>query len=135
MTDRPQSLSSSAISTPLAGGPARELTATNETIKEAETLQEAVRPKVAEIRVATELYGEEMQQLKTTLERIFGGPLELRLILDPDIIGGVWVRVGDTVLDGTLRGQIEALRHHLTAQCRAMMTGEMTFGESEGTGP
>jgi hypothetical protein len=79
------------------------------------------RPRVAEVRVATELYGDEMQALQETLERVFDGPLELQVVLDPRILGGVWVRVGDTVLDGSLRGRIEALRHHLNARSRIIL--------------
>ncbi len=88
-------------------------------------------PRIAEVRVATELYGDELQQLAHTLERHFGGRLELRVTLDPRIIGGVWVRVGDTVLDGSLRGHIETLRHHLHAQTRAMLTSEPPAAELE----
>ena len=79
-------------------------------------------PRGAEVRVATELHGDEIRDLQTALERALGEPLGLQVVLDPRIIGGVWVRVGDTVFDGSLRGQIEALRHHLTAQCRVMLS-------------
>lgn len=86
----------------------------------------SAEPKVAQVRVATELYGDEVEDLCRALERVFGEPLEVRLSLDPRILGGVWVRVDDSVIDGSLRGRLETLRHHLTAQCRAMLSTGMT---------
>ena len=74
------------------------------------------------IRVATELYGDELQALQASLERYFGYALQLEVQLDPSILGGVWVKVGDTVIDGTVRGRLEALRHHLSAQCRIIVS-------------
>ncbi len=87
----------------------------------AEVDAQAAQRRLAEVRVATELYGDEMQALQRTLERVFDGPLDLHVVLDPRIIGGVWVRVGDTVLDGSLRGHIETLRHHLNARSRVIL--------------
>jgi hypothetical protein len=108
------------------GAIARELhaawTALNQAFStEVDANAQPARPRVAEVRVATELYGDEMQALQQTLERVFDGPLDLQVVLDPRIIGGVWVRVGDTVLDGSLRGHIETLRHHLNARSRVIL--------------
>jgi len=73
------------------------------------------------IRVAVELGPDELQALKEILERRFQQELELEVSLDPSILGGVWVRVGDTVIDGSLQGRLETLRHHLRVQSRAMV--------------
>jgi F-type H+-transporting ATPase subunit delta len=35
--------------------------------------------------------------------------------VDPSLIGGVYVRVGDQVIDGTVAGKLAAMREHLTA--------------------
>jgi F-type H+-transporting ATPase subunit delta len=92
----------------------------------------ATRPRVAEVRVATELYGDELELLQRTLERVFGSRLELQMVLDPRIIGGVWVRVEDTVLDGSLRGRIETLRHHLNTQSRVMLSSSRRPAQQRG---
>lgn len=75
------------------------------------------------VRVAVELKPSEFQRLKEILQRRFQHELDLEIDLDPSILGGVWVRVGDTVIDGSLRGKLEALHHHLRAQSRTMVSG------------
>lgn len=77
-------------------------------------------PERALVRVAVELRPEELRALEEVLERRFQRELELDIRLDPSILGGVWVRVGDTVIDGSLRGRLETLRHYLRAQSRVM---------------
>ena len=82
---------------------------------------EGVRPRHALVRVATGLSQDELTALRGVLERHFGAPLELEVEMDPTILGGVWVRVEDTVIDGSLQGRLEALRRHLRVQCRVMV--------------
>ena len=83
----------------------------------------------AEVRSAYELEPDDLRAVQTSLERHFGHHLQLDLIQDASVIGGVWVRVGDIVIDGSLRGRLEALRHHLRAQCRAMVSsGLVDYG-------
>jgi len=84
--------------------------------------QEGVPVEQAQIRVATELGPDELQALKYALERRFQCALELEVTIDPSILGGVWVRVGDIVIDGSLRGRLEALRHYLRAQSRVIVS-------------
>lgn len=47
------------------------------------------------------------------LERLTGKKIRLQLKQDPSLIGGVVVRVGDTVYDGSVRQQLAALRERL----------------------
>jgi F-type H+-transporting ATPase subunit delta len=53
------------------------------------------------------------QQLMRTLEGMSGKKVELEKVQDPDILGGVIAKVGDMVYDGSLRTQLERLRHDL----------------------
>ena len=76
----------------------------------------------AHVRVAVNLSDEELEALHVALERVFHRPLTLEVESTPDILGGVWVRVGDTVIDGSLRGKLETLRHHLRSQCDSLLT-------------
>jgi len=81
------------------------------------------RPVRAQVRAAVELGQDQVQRLQDVLERHFGGPVQLDVVVDAAILGGVWVRVGDTVIDGSLRGRLEMLRHDLRGQCRILIQG------------
>ena len=58
---------------------------------------------IAEVRVATPLTSEQEERLSSSLARIYGREVQLQVAVDPSVIGGVEVRVGDEVLDGTVR--------------------------------
>lgn len=86
------------------------------------------------VRVALGLRPDELETLHAALEQHFHRPLQLEITLDPNIIGGVHVRVGDTVIDGSLRGKIEVLRHHLRVQSRVMVAASESLLQVEGEG-
>ena len=54
--------------------------------------------------------------LERSLEARTGKDIELKTEVDPAVMGGVLVRIGDTVLDGTVRGKLERLREQLLAR-------------------
>lgn len=64
----------------------------------------------AHVRSALPLGGEEAQALERRLAELTGHTVRLRIDIDPDLIGGVVVRIGDTVYDGSARHQLERLR-------------------------
>ena len=68
---------------------------------------------VAEVRTAVDLDDEQRRRLTEALERATGKKIELKVIRDPTVIGGVVARVGDTVIDGTVRHRLEQLREAL----------------------
>ncbi|HSH21243.1 MAG TPA: F0F1 ATP synthase subunit delta [Candidatus Caenarcaniphilales bacterium] len=51
--------------------------------------------------------------LRHRLEQLAGGRVELTLMTDPSLIGGVQVRLGDRLIDGSVRGRLERLRSRL----------------------
>jgi TRAP-type C4-dicarboxylate transport system substrate-binding protein len=51
--------------------------------------------------------------LEAALEKRTGKDIEIHAIVDASVMGGVSVRIGDTILDGTVRSQIERLREQL----------------------
>ncbi len=81
--------------------------------KEAEARAEA--PRVAEIVSAVPLTDEEKQRLEERLRERFGANLTFSYRENPDILGGLIVRVGDTLLDYSLRSRLEELRGRIEA--------------------
>ena len=69
---------------------------------------------LAHVRSAVPLTNEERKQLEENLARRFGGNLETQYEVDAALLGGVVVRVGDEVIDGSLAGKLEALRQQLS---------------------
>jgi F-type H+-transporting ATPase subunit delta len=69
---------------------------------------------VAEVRTAVDLDAEQRQRLAQALERTVGHPVDLRVIVDPSVIGGLVVRVGDQVIDGSVRHRLAELREILS---------------------
>jgi F-type H+-transporting ATPase subunit delta len=51
--------------------------------------------------------------LKEALERRFGKKIEARVTVDPALIGGARIVVGDTVIDGSVHGGLQAMASHL----------------------
>lgn len=71
---------------------------------------------VAEVRSAVVLDDETKTRLADALGRVTGKEVEVKVIVDPDVVGGLSARVGDTVIDGTLRRRLTSLREALGAQ-------------------
>ncbi len=53
------------------------------------------------------------QKIKQALEAATGKEIILRVVQDPELIGGVKARIGDLVLDGSIRTQLEGLKNSL----------------------
>jgi F-type H+-transporting ATPase subunit delta len=65
---------------------------------------------VAEVRSAIELDEATVRRLSAALERAVGNPVEIRTIVDPSVMGGIVARVGDIVIDGSVRSRLRSLR-------------------------
>ncbi len=70
----------------------------------------------AEVRSAVELDAATVARLEEALSRATGRPVEAQVIIDPSVLGGLVARMGDTIIDGSLRGRLESLRQTLEAQ-------------------
>lgn len=65
---------------------------------------------IAEVRSAIELDEATVKRLTTALAKATGYEIEVRTVVDPSVLGGIVTRVGDTVIDGSVRRRLESLR-------------------------
>jgi F-type H+-transporting ATPase subunit delta len=68
---------------------------------------------VAEVRSAVPLDARRRQKLAKALSTNLGLDVEVKVIVDPSVLGGAAVRVGDTVIDGTVRHRLDELKEGL----------------------
>ena len=78
-------------------------------------LDERMGVAVAEIATARPLDEAEKQELAGALAVRTGRQVRMNFSLDPALIGGVTARVGSTIYDGSVRGQLARLREDLRA--------------------
>jgi F-type H+-transporting ATPase subunit delta len=82
--------------------------------------QEVVRQRQgiaeAEISSAVELSAAQKAEFAFTLERLTGKRVEAKYSLEPKLLGGAVVRIGDTIYDGSLRSRLNAMRARLAAE-------------------
>jgi F-type H+-transporting ATPase subunit delta len=65
---------------------------------------------VAEVRSAIELTDDQKQRLAAALESATGKKVELKVIIDPSVLGGLIAQVGDTVIDGSVKTSLAQLK-------------------------
>jgi len=85
-----------------------------------EALQEVIRRREgiaeAEVSSAVNLNDAQKTQLLHTLERLTGKKIQAKYALEPELLGGAVVRIGDTVYDGSLRSRLNEMRKRLAAE-------------------
>ena len=68
---------------------------------------------VAEVRSAIPLDDDaDRSASPTALGRATGKDVEVKVIVDPSVLGGIVARIGDTVIDGTVRHRLEQMKEH-----------------------
>ena len=70
----------------------------------------------AQISSAVELSATQKKQLTATLTKLTGKKIETKYSLDPALLGGAVVRIGDTIYDGSLRSRLNEMRSRLAAE-------------------
>ena len=68
---------------------------------------------VAHVRTPVRMTAEQEQRLTDSLTRLYGRPISLQVELDPDLLGGLVVRVGGELIDGSVAGRMAAARRTL----------------------
>ena len=85
-----------------------------------ESFQNVVRERQgvaqAEIFAPTALNDAQKKEITLALEKLTGKKVETKFSLDANLLGGVLVRVGDMIYDGSLRSRLEDLRERLAAE-------------------
>ena len=68
----------------------------------------------ATVTSAAALEADEVAALQERLVAITGKRVELSQAVDPELLGGIVVRFGDQLIDGSARGRLERMRHDLS---------------------
>jgi F-type H+-transporting ATPase subunit delta len=68
---------------------------------------------VAHVRSAVALTDDQAVRLKAALANATGKQVDLKVVVDPSVVGGLVATVGDTVIDGTVRTRLEQLKSRL----------------------
>jgi len=68
---------------------------------------------VAKVRVAHELSAADRDRLQNALTRQYGRPVHLNVSVEPDLVGGMRVEIGDDVIDGSVASRLDDARRRL----------------------
>ncbi len=105
---RANPITTSLVSMVVGAGRSRDLPAI---IDELVRLSAAEANKeVAEVRTAVPLTDDQRARLAEALQKATGRTVEVKVVIDPTILGGVVAQVGDTVIDGSVRTRLEQLK-------------------------
>ena len=68
---------------------------------------------IAEVWSAIELTAEQEEQLRTVLSRVYGRDIQVQVTVDRSVMGGVSVRVGEDLIEGSVAHKLEIARRGL----------------------
>jgi F-type H+-transporting ATPase subunit delta len=68
---------------------------------------------VAEVRAAVPLDEGVRDRLANALSQATGKQVEVKVVVDPNVLGGVVARIGDTVIDGSVRHRLDQLKERM----------------------
>jgi F-type H+-transporting ATPase subunit delta len=73
------------------------------------------RQLIAVVRTATELSASQRSRLTQDLARTYGHDVHLDVVIDPSVVGGISVQIGDELIDGTAASRMAEVRRKLAA--------------------
>jgi F-type H+-transporting ATPase subunit delta len=85
--------------------------------------------RLAEVRSAVEMDEQQQQRLAGALGRVIGHDVDVRVTVDPSLLGGFVATIGDTVVDGSARHQLDLLKERLVMPEASVTTGQNTTEE------
>ncbi|MGI8664270.1 MAG: ATP synthase F1 subunit delta [Acidimicrobiales bacterium] len=68
---------------------------------------------VAEVRSAIELTDDQRTRLAGAIQQATGKAVEVKVVIDPAVLGGLVTTVGDTVIDGSVKTRLDQMRNAL----------------------
>lgn len=71
---------------------------------------------LAEVRSAVPLDDDTIERLAAALSKATGKNVEVKVIVDESVIGGIVARIGDTVIDGSIARRVDSLRQALNTR-------------------
>jgi F-type H+-transporting ATPase subunit delta len=95
----------------LEQGRARELAEVLNTL--ADLAAERRQHAVAEVRSAVPLDGPQRRRLAEALSRASGRTVDVKVVVDPTVLGGIVARIGDEIFDGSVRNRLDDARERL----------------------
>lgn len=69
---------------------------------------------VARVRSAIELTADQRDRLAQAIAAATGTEVEIRVIIDPSVMGGVITELGDDIIDGSVRSRLHQMRESFT---------------------
>lgn len=69
-----------------------------------------VGKEIAAVRSAVPLDEPTVERLAAALTKAVGRPVDVRVVVDPHLVGGIVAQVGDTVIDGSVRRRLDTLK-------------------------
>ena len=105
---RAEATTVSLVSMVVAAGRARDLPAIIDSLV-AMSAEESNKA-VAEVRSAIELTEDQRNRLAAAIGKATGKQVEVKVVIDPSVLGGIVTTVGDTVIDGSVKTRLERLK-------------------------
>lgn len=100
----------------IEGGRARDIVGTLDYL--VDNVARARDWRVARVWAAWPIDDAASDALRASLRTVTGHEVELRVVAEPDLMGGILVEIGDLRLDATTRGRLDALRESLATHSR-----------------
>ena len=111
--DRAHPATVNLIGLVVAGGHGRELSKIVEHLAQVSAAERS--RETAEVRSAVPLDEDQRARLTAALSRATGREVEIQVVVDPSVVGGLVARVGESVFDGSLATRLDDAKHHLGA--------------------
>jgi F-type H+-transporting ATPase subunit delta len=109
--ERAHSVTRRLVELVIEAGRARELGRIAEQL--AIVAAERRQSQFAEVRTAVPLSDAQRKRIVEALSKATGRPIEVKVVVDASVVGGIVARIGDEVIDGSLSSRLRAAREQL----------------------
>ena len=106
--DKANPLTTALLTMVIGAGRGRDLLGIIEELVRLSTTE--ANKELAEVRTAVPLTDDQKARLTEALASATGRAVELKVVIDPSVLGGVVAQIGDTVIDGTVRTRLAQLK-------------------------